>query len=108
MVVENPVGIGNEDLAPVVPGVAILYPVAPNPFTTGNAVARYRLAQESVVEIVVHDAVGRHIATLARGIMPAGFHSVRIESTSLQPGWLRQDRFPLWKLGGTGVNLPSV
>jgi hypothetical protein len=55
------------------PASAALLPSHPNPFRDRTAIP-FRLAAAGEVELTVHDALGRHVATLLRGRRPAGLH----------------------------------
>ncbi len=57
-------------------GVAFrLHQNFPNPFNPATTMS-FSLSGEAEVELSVHDVSGRHVATLASGIFPAGRHSV--------------------------------
>ncbi|MFH1278453.1 MAG: FlgD immunoglobulin-like domain containing protein [Candidatus Eisenbacteria bacterium] len=58
-----------------VPLRLVLGPNAPNPFNPSTTI-RYVLPEPGDVSLSVHGVSGRLIATLARGRMPAGEHSV--------------------------------
>jgi len=53
----------------------------PNP-TPGGATVSFALPAASDVRLTVYDAVGRHVATLARGTMEAGRHELRWDGRS--------------------------
>ncbi len=81
---EGPVAQGSFTVGPVSTGPApgglptefALDAVYPNPFTTA-ATIRYALPQQSQVDIVVFDMLGRRVATLVESTQPAGYHEVR-------------------------------
>ena len=52
-----------------------LYQNYPNPFNPITTI-RYDIPKLSQVRIVVHDLMGRHVATLSNGIKPAGYHDI--------------------------------
>ncbi len=62
-----------------------LHPVTPNPF---NATARVRvdLPASQSLTVEVFDVTGRHIRTLASGILSAGQHQFILESAALASG----------------------
>ena len=68
-------GSVEEEQLPHIPKVAALYPASPNPFRA-TTVIRYALPHDAVVTLVVYDAAGRRVRTLARGWEKAGNHSV--------------------------------
>ena len=47
----------------------------PNPFNPITTI-RYDIPKLSEVKIVVHDIMGRHVATLVNTIKPAGYHKI--------------------------------
>jgi len=46
----------------------------PNPFNP-NTVIKYQLSTDSRTSLIIYDVLGREVATLANGMMAAGFHS---------------------------------
>ncbi len=50
---------------------------APNPFARGNTEIRFTLDKPGQVALRVYDLLGRQVATLVDGELPAGPHSVR-------------------------------
>jgi hypothetical protein len=64
----------------------ILYPNAPNPFTTFTTL-RYAISKPMHVRLTVHDAVGREIRRYAKtGITAAGIFTEHLEASGLMPG----------------------
>ena len=59
--------------------------VGPNP-TRGIATARYSLDQGQTVRIALYDVLGREVARLADGAVPAGPASVEIDTADLPTG----------------------
>ncbi len=57
----------------------------PNPFNPTTEV-RYELPVESRVQLTVYDLLGREVATLTDGVIPAGRHSVRWDASSAPSG----------------------
>ena len=57
----------------------------PNPFNPSTSIA-FRTPEASEVNIVVTDLLGRTVATLVNGQMPAGSHSVKFDANSLNSG----------------------
>jgi len=70
-----------EGIAPIVvatgdlPMTTVLHPASPNPFNPQTTL-RFRIAVEGPVELAIHDAAGRRVATLVSGVMSAGEHAV--------------------------------
>ena len=57
----------------------------PNP-TTDAASIRFTLAEAADVRLEVYDVLGRRVASLANGPMPAGTHLARLETAPLASG----------------------
>jgi len=53
-----------------------LYPNHPNPFRDATTIP-YALGRSAPVQLTVYDAQGRHVRTLADGLLPAGEHAAR-------------------------------
>lgn len=70
---------------PVAPDLATLHAVAPNP-ASGDAQVAFDLAAPAPVSLVAYDVLGRRVATLAEGTLPAGHHVRSLDTTSLTPG----------------------
>jgi hypothetical protein len=66
---------GEKEQLPRIPKGAALYPASPNPFRA-TTVIRYALPHDAAVTLVVYDAAGRRVRTLARCREKAGDHSV--------------------------------
>jgi len=67
--------------APEAPGlVTALRGAAPNPFNPRTSV-RFTLARRGAVELTVHDARGRRVATLQDGQLAAGEHALSWDGT---------------------------
>ena len=64
-------GIGNETALPTVFALGQNYP---NPFNPTTAI-RYQLPKDARVTISVYSMIGREVARLVDGDMPAGFHT---------------------------------
>ncbi len=62
-----------------------LYPAYPNPFNPATNI-RYRLEQAGEVKLSVFDVLGREVATLVNGTMPAGEHQVLFDAMNLSSG----------------------
>ena len=60
--------------------VRLLGTPRPNPFDQSTAVS-FVLAEKSPVQLTVHDAAGRRVATLLDGVRPAGSHTVSWDGT---------------------------
>jgi hypothetical protein len=57
----------------------------PNPFNPSTMI-RYELPVASVVKLEVFDILGRRVATLVNGQMPAGRHEVKLDAGNLSSG----------------------
>ena len=57
----------------------------PNPFSRNTEIA-YELVNGSDVSFVVADLAGRQVMEVNKGMMPAGKHTFRLETTNLDPG----------------------
>ncbi|HDQ45942.1 MAG TPA: T9SS type A sorting domain-containing protein [bacterium] len=57
----------------------------PNPFNPVTTIP-YLLSGESSVRIAVYDVLGREVATLVDGVMPAGRHTVQFDARNLDSG----------------------
>jgi hypothetical protein len=68
-----------------VPGVFTLAQNYPNPFNPATRIG-YTLPSNGRVRLAVFDVMGREIAVLVDGIMPAGRHSVSLDGKNLKSG----------------------
>ncbi len=57
----------------------------PNPFNASTTI-EFTLPEESEVELVVYDLLGRKVATLIEGTKPAGIHSIIWDAEDVQSG----------------------
>lgn len=57
----------------------------PNPFNP-TTVIRFNLTSSHVTRLTVFDVLGREVAVLVDGVMPAGVHSVPFDATGLATG----------------------
>lgn len=57
----------------------------PNPFNP-STVIRYRLSENGPTRLAIHDLLGREVAVLADGWLPAGEHATRFEAAGLASG----------------------
>ncbi len=57
----------------------------PNPFNPSTAIS-YQLSAVSHATLTVYDILGRRIATLVDGVMPAGTHTVTFDASRLASG----------------------
>ena len=73
----EPIASGNEflDIKPV-PKEFALHDNYPNPFNPVTTI-NYDLPKEGNVRLIIYDIMGREIAVLNNGFMPAGYHSVK-------------------------------
>ena len=76
--------VSSEAPAPA-PSSYRLQPNYPNPFASSTTVG-YELPQASEVKLEVFDVLGRRVATLVEGAMPAGSHEVRFDASRLPAG----------------------
>ena len=67
------------------PAAYRLEPNYPNPFNPVTQI-RFGLPVASDVRVAVYDVLGREVATLADGVMPAGWHEVRWDADRLASG----------------------
>lgn len=68
------------------PESAILYPNAPNPFSSSTTL-RYAIPKPMQIHLIVHDALGRVIQRFGNaGITAAGMHTVHFETAGMRPG----------------------
>jgi hypothetical protein len=67
------------------PSGVTLYPAYPNPFNPATTI-RYRLDKSQQVRLRLFDLLGRQVALLADGMMPAGEHAVQFEAGQLASG----------------------
>jgi len=75
-------GVGED---PIRPGRFELYPNFPNPFNAATRI-EYALDDAAAVVLVVYDVLGRKVETLARGVRPAGRHTVTWKASRLGSG----------------------
>ena len=73
----EPLSSGNEflDIKPI-PKEFALHDNYPNPFNPVTTI-NYDLPKEGNVRLIIYDIMGREIAELNNGFMPAGYHSVK-------------------------------
>lgn len=73
--------VGHDVTPPISPSLVL----APNPaFTTARV--RFAVGEAGPVRIVVHDALGREVAEIDAGDLPAGDHVVTLDTSRLAPG----------------------
>ena len=85
--------ISSVERSDAMPAAIELHPAFPNPFNP-TTVLRFRVATAAEtqdlaslrVRMTVHDMLGRRVATLVDGVMPAGTHSVRFDASGLPSG----------------------
>lgn len=75
------VGVGTGDL----PNGWVLEGAYPNPFNPSTTIV-YHAPEASRVLLTVHDALGRRVATLVDGIVPAGKHETTFDGKGLASG----------------------
>ena len=64
-------------------GAALAASVSPNPLNP-DAVLTFRTSAAGRVSVALYDARGRRVRTLHEGVLPAGFHDVRIDGRTDQ------------------------
>jgi hypothetical protein len=62
-----------------------LHPAFPNPFNPETVIG-FRLSVDGWANVVVVDIIGRRVAELVDGVLPAGTHSVRFDASGLPSG----------------------
>lgn len=70
---------------PSIPGRYLLAQNYPNPFNPATVI-RFEIPVPRVVQLVVHDLLGREMARLVDGMVPAGMHSVEFNGSHLASG----------------------
>lgn len=74
----------DESLPERATGIELMQNV-PNPFNPSTVIG-YRKSEIGRVRLTVHDLLGREVALLVDGVIPAGEHSVRFDASSLPSG----------------------
>jgi len=80
--IKSPTGISADAL---LPAPFALLSNAPNPFSDETLI-RYRLVWPQTIDLRVYDLLGRHVATLVKGVRQEGLHEVRLSGADLAPG----------------------
>ena len=62
-----------------------LDPAYPNPFNP-TTVIRYQITEDSRTSLIIYDVLGREVATLANGMMAAGYHSATWNAQNVATG----------------------
>ena len=75
----------NVDAAGTVGALLALGAAEPNP-SSGRAYLPLELSREAQVEAVLYDALGRRVAVLASGRVPAGRHALALDASALPAG----------------------
>jgi hypothetical protein len=78
-------GVGIDDLSDNVPLTFSLGQNYPNPFNPGTTIS-FTLAESQPVSLRVYDLLGREIAKLHDGPMPAGRYDIRFDAGNLPSG----------------------
>jgi glycosidase len=79
------VPVAEEPPAPSTPAAFALEPNYPNPFS-GTTTVAYTLARRGHVRLAVYDLLGREVARLTDGEVPAGRHLVPFDGRALASG----------------------
>jgi glycosidase len=79
------VPVASEPGGPSVPGGLALEPNYPNPFS-GTTTIAYAVARGGPVRLRVFDLLGREVARLVDGVVPAGHHTSSFDGTALASG----------------------
>ncbi|MDX1429703.1 MAG: T9SS type A sorting domain-containing protein, partial [Rhodothermales bacterium] len=77
--------VGNEEEPREVPGQFTLQQNYPNPFNPSTQIG-YAVPSPQHVRIVVHDVLGRMIATLVDGVQSSGHHTVQFDASPFGSG----------------------
>ncbi len=84
--VDTSTGVGESDATPdALPGEFALAQNYPNPFNPSSTI-EFVLEKRSSIKLRVFDILGKEVATLADGTLPAGSHKVVFEPTGLRSG----------------------
>jgi xylan 1,4-beta-xylosidase len=62
-----------------------LFPAYPNPFNPATQI-RFSIPESGSVQLTVHDILGREVAILVNGTLPAGEHQATFDATNLSSG----------------------
>ncbi len=62
-----------------------LFPAYPNPFNPTTQI-RFTIPESGWVQLTVHDILGREVAILVNGILPAGEHQSSFDASNLSSG----------------------
>ena len=76
VVAQHTITAVDEQVAETVPARNRLLPPFPNPFNAGVTVA-LELHSEALVQLTIHDLLGRRVRTLLRSAAPTGTHNIR-------------------------------
>ena len=79
-----PPAVANE-LDAELPEAAVVESAYPNPFR-GSTTIRYTVSEATAVRLAVYDALGREVAVLRRGTMPAGQYDQGFDAANLAAG----------------------
>jgi hypothetical protein len=78
-------GLSIEESGREVPQAAALTQNYPNPFNPSTVIG-YQLAVSGNAKVTVYDVLGRQVAVLVDGVMPAGSHTVTFDASNLTSG----------------------
>lgn len=80
----NPTAIGETE-SPAIPSQVALLPAYPNPFNPSTTIS-FTLPSKSFVMLKIFDIMGREVATLVSGQLPAGQHSRQWNAVNMPSG----------------------
>ncbi len=79
----SPAVAGNQTSA--VPISFALYQNYPNPFNP-TTIIRYDLPEDARVRLTLYDILGREVARLIDGVLPAGYHRAEVNASKISSG----------------------
>jgi len=82
---ENDTGMITNTEETALPEAVTLHQNYPNPFNPVTTIA-YELKQSARVNLAVYDLLGRKVATLVSGVMPAAAHTIQFDASQLASG----------------------
>lgn len=77
--------VSHEAELKLLPDSYILHQNYPNPFNPSTQI-HYQVPESGIISLKIYDLVGREIATLVEGLVPAGEHTAVFNATNLSSG----------------------